>query len=145
MPILEHLCALFLGLCALFVYQVQSTKYQVQLFGVGRGVTGRLFSLLAGREFELGNVRFTLLRGVAFTLPALVLTGRFALAGLFVFKFALLSFPFWFAFLFLGLRGRSSLRFAEAFVLRFSLVSSGVTLSGVSPSLAARLMSMATV
>jgi hypothetical protein len=53
---------------------------------------------------------------------------------------------FSFSFLFLGLRGRFSFAFAEAFVLRFSLESStGVTVSGDSPSLAGRLMSIATV
>jgi hypothetical protein len=118
-------------------------------FGVGRGTTGRLFSLLAGREFEFrGSLRFTLLRGVALTLgmPAFAF-GRFVLTGLFVLPFAfLLLFAFSFAFLFLGLFGLFSLLlFAAELVLRFSVVSSGVTLSGVSPSLVARLISMATV
>lgn len=74
--------------------------------------------------------------------------GRFALTGLFVLPFAFLllfALALSFTFLFLGLRGLFSLRFEEAFVLRFSAGSSGVTLSGVSPSLAARLISMATV
>ena len=104
-----------------------------------------MFSLLAGREFAFGKVRFTLGRGVAFTLPAAALTDRFALTALFVFEFALLSLAFSFAFLFFGLFGLFSLRFAVAFALRFSLVSSGFTLSGVSPSLVARLISTATV
>lgn len=85
-------------------------------------------------------------RGVVFTLPAFAL-GLFALTGLFVLPFAFLfpfAFAFSFAFLFLGLLGLFSLRL-DVFVLRFSLGSSGVTFSGVSPSLAGRLMSMATV
>ncbi len=93
------------------------------------------------------SLRFTLLRGVAFTLaaPAFAL-GRFMLTGLFVLPFAfLLLLALSFAFLFLGLLGLFSLLFEEAFVLRFSVGSSGVTFSGVSPSLAARLTSIATV
>ncbi len=116
---------------------------------MGRGTTGRLFSLLAGRAFEFGKVRFTLLRGVALTLAAAFAFGRFALTGLLAFAFALFAFafalPFSFSFLFFGRLGLFSFRFAEAFVLRFSLDSSGVTFSGVSPSLVGRLMSMATV
>ena len=113
---------------------------------MGRGVTGRLFSLLAGRAFEFGKVRFTLARGVAFTLAAAFAFGRLVLTGLFELAFALfaLVLAFSFSFLFLGRLGLFSLRF-EVFVLRFSLDSSGVTFSGVSPSLAARLMSIATV
>ena len=65
------------------------------------GVAGRLFSLLAaGREFAFGKfVRFTLLRGVAFTLgaPAFAL-GRLTLAGLFVLPFAFLRFRLRFCF-----------------------------------------------
>ena len=122
--------------------------YQVQLFGVGRGATGRLFSLLAGRAFELGSVRFTFARGVAFTLAAAFAFGRFTLTGLLELAFALfelaLALAFSFSFLFLGRLGLFSLRF-DVFALRFSLVSSGVTFSGVSPSLAGRLTSMATV
>ena len=81
------------------------------------------------------------------TLPALTFAaGRFALTGLFVLPFAFL-FPFAFAlsltFLFLGRFGLFSLALAAAF--RFSLGSSGVTVSGVSPALVARLRSMATV
>jgi hypothetical protein len=70
--------------------------------------------------------------------------GRFTLAGRFVLPFAL---PFAFSFVFLGrgFFGLFSLLFAAELVLRFSLGSSGVTLSGVSPSLAARLISIATV
>lgn len=138
-------------LCTLcfVVYQVESTKYQVQLSGVGRGTTGRLFSLLGGRAFEFGTVRFTLLRGVEFTFTAAFAFGRFALTALFELTFALFAFalalPFSFSFLFLGRLGLFSLRFDDAFVLRFSLGSSGVTFSGVSPSLAGRLMSIATV
>jgi hypothetical protein len=117
-------------------------------FGVGRGATGRLFSLPGGREFEFrGSLRFTLLRGVALTLLPAFAFGRFVLTGLFVLPFAfLLLFAFSFGFLFLGLFGLFSLLvFAAELVLRFSVDSSGVTLSGVSPSLVARLMSMATV
>ena len=115
--------------------------------GVGRGVAGRLFSLLAGgREFAFGKfVRFTLLRGVAFTLgaPAFAL-GRLTLAGLFVLPLAF-AFAFSFAFLFRGGRfGLFVFSFAAEFVLRFS-DSSGVTLSGDSPALVGRLMSIATV
>ena len=118
---------------------------------MGRGTTGRLLSLLAGRAFAFGTVRFTLARGVAFTFAAAFAFGRFALTGLFEFaRFALalvlpFELAFSFSFLFLGRLGLLSLRFADAFVLRFSLDSSGVTFSGVSPSLAGRLMSMATV
>ena len=119
---------------------------------MGRGTTGRLLILLPGREFEFGRLlRFTLLRGVAFTFaaPAFAL-GRFAFTGLVVFAFPfafafLLLFALSLAFLFLGFLGLFSLAFAETFVLRFSLGSSGVTFSGVSPSLASRLMSIATV
>jgi len=116
---------------------------------VGRGTTGRLFSLLAGRVFVFGKLRFTLLRGVAFTFAAAFAFGRFALIGLTVLAFALLALAlalsFSFSFLFLGLLGLFSLRFADAFVLRFSLDSSGVMVSGFSPSFVGRLMSMATV
>ena len=114
--------------------------------GVGRGATGRLLSLLAaGREFAFGKlVRFTLLRGVAFTLgtPAFAL-GRLTLAGLFVLPFAL---AFSFAFLFLGGRfGLLAFSFDAEFVFRFSAGSSGVTFSGDSPAFVGRLMSIATV
>ena len=119
---------------------------------MGRGAAGRLFSLLAGRVFEFrGSLRFTLLRGVAFTLAALAFVfGRFVLTGRFVLPFALpftflLLLALSFAFLFLGFFGLLSLAFEEAFVLRFSAGSSGVTFSGVSPSLATRLTSIATV
>lgn len=127
----------------------QSAIGNHHLSGVGLGVTGRLFSLLTGREFEFRtSPRFTLLRGVVFTLSPLAFAlGRFALTSLFVLPLTfLLPLTFSFAFLFLGGRlGLLSLLFALAFVLRFSLGSSGVTLSGVSPSLVTRLMSMATV
>ena len=131
--------------------------YELQLFGVGRGATGRLLSLLAGRAFTFGNgrftfargVAFTFARGVAFTFAAAFTFGRFAFVVLFELAFALLelallALAFSFSFRFLGRLGRFSLRFDEL-VLRFSLGSSGVTFSGVSPSFAARLMSMATV
>jgi hypothetical protein len=116
--------------------------------GVGRGVTGRLLSLLAaGRVFVFGKVvRFTLLRGVAFTLgtPAFAF-GRLTLAGLFVLPFAF-ALAFSFAFLFLGGRfGLFAFSFTDEFVLRFSAGSSGVTFSGDSPAFVGRLMSIATV
>ena len=115
---------------------------------MGRGATGRLLSLLAaGRVFVLGKVvRFTLLRGVAFTLgtPAFAF-GRLAFAGLFVLPFAL-AFALSFAFLFRGGRlGLFAFSFADEFVLRFSAGSSGVTFSDDSPALVGRLMSIATV
>ena len=114
---------------------------------MGRGV-GRLFSLLAaGRVFAFGKVvRFTLLRGVAFTLgaPAFAL-GRLTLAGRFVLPFAF-ALALSFAFLFLGGRfGLFAFSFAFEFVLRFSAGSSGVTFSDDSPALVGRLMSIATV
>ena len=103
-------------------------------------------SLLTGL-FAFGKVRFTLARGVAFTFPALAFAfGRFAFNGLFALTFAvLLAFAFSFAFLGFGFFGRFSLLFADAFALRLSPGSSGRTFSGVSPSFAGRLMSMATV
>lgn len=115
-----------------------------------------MLSLLAGRVFEFRtSLRFTLLRGVAFTLTLAFAFGRLMLTGLFALAFAfLLTLAFLllfalalsFAFLFLGgLFGLFSLLFEEALVLRFSAGSSGITVSGVSPSLAARLMSIATV
>ena len=91
-------------------------------------------------------VRFTLLRGVAFTLgtPAFAL-GRLTFAGLFVLPFAFaFAFAFSFAFLFLGRLGLFAFSFDE-FVLRFSAGSSGVTFSGDSPAFVGRLMSIATV
>src|SRR4051794_35666354 len=93
-------------------------------------------------------MRFTLARGVTFafgltlvfTLARLTLIARFALMFAFAFAFLLaLSFTL----RFLGRLGLFS--FADVFTLRFSTGSSGVTCSGVSPSLVARLMSMATV
>ena len=109
---------------------------------MGRGATGRLVSLLAaGRKFE-----FTVLRGVAFTFgtPAFAL-GRFTFAGRFVLPFAF-AFAFSFAFLFLGgLFGLFSFLFAADVALRFSVDSSGVTLSGDSPAFVGRLISIATV
>ena len=113
---------------------------------MGRGATGRLFSLLAaGREFALGKVvRFTLLRGVAFTFgtPEFAF-GRLTLAGLFVLPLAL---AFSFVFLFRGGRfGLFVFSFADEFVLRFSTGSSGVTVSDDSPAFAGRLISIATV
>ena len=103
---------------------------------------------LAGRAFTFP--RFTFARGVVFALIAALAFGRLILAGLFVLLFAfLLPFAFVFelafSFVFLG-RGRRGLSLLfEAFVLRLSDGSSGVTVSEVSPSLVGRLMSMATV
>ena len=78
---------------------------------------------------------------------ALVLTfagGRFAFSGLFVLAFAfLLPLAFSFVFFGFGRFGLFSLLFV--FVFRFSLGSSGVTVSGDSPAFARRLRSMATV
>lgn len=81
--------------------------------------------------------------------------GRFTLAGRLVFggRFALLlallltlPFAFSLAFFGFGFRGLFSFALAAALLLRFSFGSSaGVTVSGVSPSLAGRLMSIATV
>ena len=122
-------------------------------FGVGRG-TGRLLFTAAGRVFAFGGaIRFTLLRGVAFTFAAPVFVfarltlARFALIGLFVLPFVLpLAFAFSFVFLGFGLGfGLFSLVFAEEFTLRFSAGSSGVTFSDDSPALASRLISIATV
>ena len=116
------------------------------LSGVGRGGTGRLFSLTTGRVFEFrgsGRFTFTLLRGAVLALLAGTLAaGRFAFSGLFVLPFAFL-FALALSFLFLGRLGLFSLLFA--FVFRFSLGSSGITFSGDSPALVARLRSMATV
>ena len=99
-----------------------------------------------GRFTFARGVAFTLARGVAFTLGLVFTLDRFTLAGLFVLPFAL-ALPFAFSFVFLGrgFFGLLSLLFAAVLVLRFSLGSSGVTFSGDSPSLAARLISIATV
>ena len=83
----------------------------------------------------------------AFAAGLLTFAGRFAFAfafaGLFTFTFV---FPFAFSFLLAGRLGLFAFAFAGAFVLRFALVSSGVgTVSGVSPALVGRLMSIATV
>ena len=103
--------------------------------------------LAAGRvfAFELRmSGRFTLPRGVALTLAPLFTFARFTLAGLFVLPLPLpLPLTLSFVFLGLGLFGLFSL--VLEFVLRFSTGSSGVTLSGDSPSLVGRLTSIATV
>src|SRR5262245_58638745 len=61
-------------------------------FGVGRGTTGRLFSLTAaGRVFAFAGL-FTLARGVAFTFGTaftLFTLARFTFVGRFVLPFAL--------------------------------------------------------
>jgi hypothetical protein len=75
--------------------------------------------------------------------------GRFEFVDRFVFVFAfVLVLPFRLSFVFLGFGflGLFSFALAEALVLRFSLGSSaGMTVSGDSPALATRLMSIATV
>jgi hypothetical protein len=115
--------------------------------GVGRGVAGRLLSFaLPGLKFELRvSARFTFARGTL-ALPIVLAFVRFAFAGRFAFAFALvLPFAFSFVFLGFGRLGLFSFEFDE-FVLRFSLgVSSGLTVSGDSPSFVGRLMSIATV
>ena len=138
------LCTLYFVLG--YEFKVPSTKFKAHSFGVGRGVTGRLFSLTTGREFEFrtsGRFTFTLLRGVVFALTVPTFAGgRFAFSGLFVLPFAFLL-AFSFVFFGFGRFGLFSLLFA--FVFRFSLGSSGVTVSGDSPAFARRLRSMATV
>ena len=124
---------------------------------MGRGATGRLLSLtLPGRKFEFPVLaRFTFARGtlalpvvLAFVGRAFPFTGRFAFAGLLAFALVLpfvLPLAFSFVFLGFGRLGLFSLPLDE-FVLRFSFVfSSGVTVSGDSPSFVTRLMSIATV
>ena len=116
--------------------------------GLGFGATGRRFSfwLAAGLEFEFrGSLVFALPRGVTLALSPTVTVGLFALGVLFAFADLLaLPFPFSFAFsfLFFGRLGLFSLVLVDVFVLG---VSSGLTVSGASPSLVARLMSIATV
>lgn len=123
--------------------------------GDGRG-TGRLLSfefelLLVVREFVF--LWFTLDRGTALVLSTVVFAfGRFTFAGRFAFveRFAfvfelVLAFRFSFVSLGLGRLGLFSLALPEVFVFRFSLGSSGVTVSGDSPALVGRLMSIATV
>ena len=79
-----------------------------------------------------------------FTLPRLIFAGRFELLLRLLLPFALaLALALSFVFLGLGRFGRFSL--VMEFVLRFSAGSSGVTVSGDSPSLAGRLTSIATV
>lgn len=111
-----------------------------------------MFTLLAaGRvfEFELRTSgRFILPRGVALTLAPLFTFARFILAGRFALPLALLlALPLTLSFVFLGLGllGLFSLLLDDEFVSRLSAGSSGVTFSGDSPSLAARLISIATV
>ena len=120
--------------------------------GVGRGAAGRLLSLtLPGRKFEFPVLaRFTLARGT-FALPvALAFAGRafaFPFTGRLAFAFLLpLVLPLAFSFVFLGFGRLGLLSLLLEFVFRFSFVfSSGVTVSGDSPSFACRLMSIATV
>jgi hypothetical protein len=83
-----------------------------------------------------------------FAFGLLALAGRsalpFAFAGRFAFVLPLVL-PFAFSFLFLGFLGLFSFALADEFVLRLSLGSSGVTVSGDSPALVGRLTSIATV
>jgi hypothetical protein len=124
--------------------------------GVGRGVTGRLFTfeleLPPGRKLEFReSLRFTLARGTLAL--SIELAFLFAFAGRLLLAFLLpvlllallLPFTFSFAFLVLGRLGLLSL--ADEFVLRFvlALSSAGGTVSGDSPSFVGRLMSIATV
>lgn len=121
---------------------------------MGRGATGFLLSLPPGRKFEFPVLaRFTFARGTL-ALPvalafagrvfALPLAGLFAFAGRFAFAFVL---PLTFSFVFLGFGRLGLFSFPlDEFALRFSFVfSSGVTVSGDSPSFVARLISIATV
>src|SRR5215203_5036482 len=80
--------------------------------GVGRGTTGRLFSLTVGREFAFRTSgRFILLRGVALTLPAAAFAlGRLTLGVLFALPFVLpLALVFSFVFFGRGFFGLFSL------------------------------------
>ena len=111
--------------------------------------------LVAGRVFAFAlrtSGRFTFVRGVAltftpvFTFARLIFAGRFALLLLLRLPFAFaLALALSLVFFGLGRFGRFSLLLDDEFELRFSTGSSGVTVSGDSPSLAARLMSIATV
>ena len=79
-----------------------------------------------------------------FTLARLTFAGRFVFLLLLLLVLPLaLALSLSLVFLGFGRFGRFSL--VLEFVLRFSVGSSGVTVSGDSPSLAARLMSIATV
>ena len=93
--------------------------------------------------------RFTFARGTL-ALLVLVFDGRvfaFALAGRFAFAFLFpFVLPLAFSFVFLGFGRLGLLSLLLEFVLRFSFVfSSGVTVSGDSPSFVGRLTSIATV
>ena len=124
---------------------------------MGRGTTGLLLSLTPpGRTFAFPVLaRFTFARGTLALPVVLAFVGRaFALpfAGRFAFavRFALalpfvLPLAFSFVFLGFGRLGLFSLA-VDVFALRFSFAfASGVTVSGDSPSLVGRLMSIATV
>ena len=99
----------------------------------------------------LGSLRFALGRGVTFALSTFAFGLMvFAFAPRFTFPLAFafllpLSLPFAFSFLFFGFLGLFSFALADEFVLRFSFVSSGLTVSGDSPALVGRLTSIATV
>jgi len=99
--------------------------------------------------FGYGVKSFTLSM-VVFAFGRLTFAGRFELVARFAFVFVfVLALPFRLSLAFLGF-GFFGFSFAlallEALVFRFSLGSSaGVTVSGDSPGLAGRLMSIATV
>ena len=80
------------------------------------------------------------------TLTPLFVLARLMFDDLFALALALLLLlALSFVFFGLGRLGLFSLVLDAGFVLRLSVGSSGVTVSGVSPSLAARLISIATV
>ena len=111
---------------------------------MGRGATGRLLSLLAGRALTFGvAVRFTFVRGrFALPLPTVFAFVRFAFAVRLAFELALaLSF----AFRFLGRLGLLSFVELELVLRLLFVSSSGVTVSGDSPAFVGRLTSIATV
>ena len=111
-------------------------------FTFGRGVTFALST------FAFGLLAFAFAGRFALPFAPLRFAFAFAFAGLaFAFAFVLpFLLPFAFSFWFLGFLGLFSFAFAFALVFRFSLASStGVTVSGDSPSLAGRLTSIATV
>ena len=97
--------------------------------------------MLSTVVFAFGRLTFVRFSFVRFSFT------RFSFADRLAFVFVLaLPFRLSFSFLGFGFRGLFSFALAEAFVLRFLLGSSaGVTVSGDSPALAGRLMSIATV
>src|SRR4030095_1276103 len=147
--------------CRSFDLESEQVNYGFCLLtlGVGRdvdgvGLAGRLFTfwLLSVRVFEFRSpVLFELLRGVtvasgvaALAFGRFAFRGRFTLPFAFAFAFALpLAFAFAFALSFFGFFGL--LTFVVAVLLFVFVSSAGRTGSGASPSLVARLMSIATV